>query len=158
MNAGEPLAELHPLRLPAEPSWWPPAPGWWWLAALLLALLVTGLVWSLRRRRRNRYRRLAISALEAEERAWREHGDNTQLLTRVNSILKAASLRAFPPEQVAQLHGDAWVAFLQARCPVPLAELAPLAEAPYRPRSDLADPQPLLAAARTWLRRHRREH
>lgn len=156
MNGQDPLARLHPLRVPAEPGWWPPAPGWWWLAAALLALLLASLVLALRRWRRNRYRRLALAALDREIDAWREHGDTGQLLAGVNAILKSASLRAFPRQDVAALSGEPWVTFLQAQCPKPIAELAPLADAPYRPVADLADPRPLLAAAATWLRRHRR--
>lgn len=156
MQPRDPLAELQPLRLPAEPGWWPPAPGWWWLSGLLAVVLVLALLALWRRWRGKRYRRLALRAVERECELWRSHGDASQLLQGINRTLKAASLQAFPREEVAPLSGPSWLEFLRRTCPKNLDDLAPLGESGYVPKPELADPEALLAAARCWLTHHRR--
>lgn len=151
----DPLSALQPLRLPAEPGWWPPAPGWWLLAGLLLIALACGL-WAIwRRRQRNRYRRVAASALQAAASDWQTHRDIARLVQQVNRILKATSLRAWPRSEVAPLSGHEWLAFLQQSCPQPLPALDPLAEAGYARAPAEADAPALLAAAGYWVRHHR---
>lgn len=158
----DPLAALQPLRLPAEPGWWPPAPGWWWLAGLLLLLALLGSWLAWQHWQHNRYRRQALAALVLEQQAWQEHADAVQLVAGVNRILKATSLRAFPGEPIASLTGQPWVDFLGASAPgaagglPPLGEaLQPLAEGSYSRSPHVQNADALLAAARQWVRSHR---
>ncbi|MAL96631.1 MAG: hypothetical protein CME40_16280 [Haliea sp.] len=151
----DPLAALQPLRLPAEPGWWPPAPGWWVLAGLLLLALTGGLWMIWRRWQRNRYRRVAAAALQAVASDWQAHRDAARLVQQTNRILKATSLRAWPRSQVAPLSGGEWLTFLQQSCPQPLPALEPLAEAGYARGPEEPDAPALLAAAELWVRRHR---
>lgn len=135
------LRDAHP---PEAPPWWPLAPGWW-LALLVLLVLAA---WALRRLRprwrRYRLRRRLLAALAQAATA-----------AEVSQLLRAAALERFPEQPAAGLHGDAWIAFLEARDRAPgrFAALHPaLAEAPYRPPRSGGELAPLRAAARGWLR------
>lgn len=135
------LRDVHP---PPAPPWWPLAPGWW--LVLLAAAVIVALalrygpgVW-----RRLRLRRRLLRALEACASA-----------ADVSQLLRAAALERFPEQQVAGLHGQAWLAFLEARDRAPgrFAALGDaLTRAPYRPPDAHADLAGLRAAARGWLR------
>jgi hypothetical protein len=99
------LADLHDLVLPATPTFWPPSEGFW---LLLLVLAVLGLsLWRhrTRRSRANAYRRAGLEALEQAES-----------LYQLSQVLKRVALVAWPREQVAALHGDDWVHFLNRHC------------------------------------------
>ena len=87
------------------------APGWWLI--LVLAIIGLGLIgrWFWRRYRRAHYRRIALSQLRLLRA-------NEATITDINQLLKAAALRAFPPEQVAALHGQRWQAFLLKTCKI----------------------------------------
>ncbi|MFO0102188.1 MAG: DUF4381 family protein [Betaproteobacteria bacterium] len=62
------LDQLHPLLLPAPPSWLPQTPAWGVLAALL-ALALAALRWrGLRRWQASRHRRRALGAVVERER------------------------------------------------------------------------------------------
>ena len=150
MNPDMMLAQLAPLREPASIGWWPMAPGWWLI--LVLAIIGLGLVgrWFWRRYRRAHYRRIALSQLRLLRA-------NEATITDINQLLKAAALRAFPPEQVAALHGQRWQAFLLKTCQdLPtdgLSELDSLYAAHSCPATE-----PLLVMAEHWVRRHEVAH
>lgn len=155
MQAQDPLARLHPLRQPPEPAWWPPAPGWWLLAALLV-LALAALAWFLWRRHRARhYRREALAQLEAL------HADCTAspdapFIEPCNRLLKAVALRSFPRREVAPLHGEAWLDFLNDTAPgkgPPLFGPA-FARQLYRPGTTEIERDNLYRAARTWIAGH----
>jgi hypothetical protein len=135
---------LRDVHAPGEPSWWPPAPGWW-LALLVLCALAVLAVHLLRPRwRRYRLRRRLLAALEAASGA-----------AEIAQLLRAAALARFPRDQVAGLHGAAWIAFLESRDRRP-GRFAALADAlgamPYRaPRAE-DDVAALRAAVRGWLK------
>jgi Domain of unknown function (DUF4381) len=137
-------ARLHGPHPPPAPPWWPLAPGWWLalVAAALLAALALRYAppwW-----RRLRLRRRLLAALEASSSA-----------AEVSQLLRLAALERFPRQEVAGLHGAAWLEFLDARDRRPgrfagLSEA--LTESPYRPPAADGDAARLRAAARGWLR------
>ncbi|WP_162030738.1 MULTISPECIES: DUF4381 domain-containing protein [unclassified Lentimonas] len=131
------LSNLHDIVVPAAPSFWPPASGFWILIALVLMLLIT-VVWSITQaRRRNAYRRAGLTLLES-----------ATTVDEINVVLKRVALAVFPREQVAALHGEDWIQFMQATCPG--EQFAPLSQ------SDEATPatESIRASARTWIRKH----
>jgi hypothetical protein len=105
------LAQLAPPHAPPPPGWWPPAPGWWMLAGagVLLALAAVGLTLLLRTPSR-RQRRAALDGLR------RLHGaDGAELASGLARLVRRYALARFGRAAVAQLSGDAWLAFVIAR-------------------------------------------
>lgn len=100
------LSQLRDIHLPAPVSWWPPAPGWWGVLALLLLLGALAYVFY-SRRRRNRWRRSALSELEGLRDAAPE-----QMLRGLSVLLRRVAISRFPRRDVAALTGEAWLVFL----------------------------------------------
>lgn len=149
MNPEAALENLAPLRQPGPIDWWPPAPGWWLLAAVVLIALIWGGLWAVRRRLRNRYRRRGLDLLETQTH--RGHPS----VEAINRLLKITALQAWPAESIAALHGQDWANFLLLTDPtLDATDLADLDNVYRKP--DTPAPQPLIDAARHWIRHHRR--
>ena len=145
LNLVELLDLLEPLPEPARPSLWPQTVGWLWLGLLVAAVVVwLGLRWR-RRRRANAYRRAALAAIATAG------GDPVALA----DILRRTALAGYSRREVAALHGDEWLAFLDnAYCATGFRD-GPgkdLATAPYRPMPAGPDTRALVA---DWVRKHR---
>lgn len=153
--------ELRDIHLPPAPGWWPPAPGWWLLAVLVLVVvfLIVRRVW-----RSLRHRRWLARVQGELDRIRAAHGggaDVLQVAADVSRLLRRATLRIEPA--AAALHGDAWLAFLDARWPPAEAARRPFADGPgrllvdaqFRRPSEAAvardDIDTLLALVRRWL-------
>ena len=147
LNLVELLDLLDPVPEPARVAMTPQTPGWIALGLVLLALLLWAAVILLRRYRANAYRRAALAELQALPR-----GQDTP--AQIAVLLKRTALAAYPRDQVAGLHGDSWLRFLDAHFPGDGFCTGPgqvLALAPWRPTAD--DPA-LTALAREWILKH----
>ncbi len=123
--------------MPAAPSFWPPASGFWILVALILMLLITATWCITQSRRRNAYRRAGLTLLESANTVY-----------DINVVLKRVALAVFPREQVAALHGENWIQFMQSTCPgEQFPTLSQSAEATPATES-------IRASARAWIRKH----
>jgi len=146
-----PGPELRDIHLPPAPGWWPPAPGWWMLAAIALVciLFVLFALWKKYRRRR-----LRAAILRELDRVVRNAGDDPAALAAgLSQFLRRMALRDDP--RAAALHGDAWLAWLDARVQgegfsrdVGRA----LLDAPFRATASFDAPA-LIALVRRWTRR-----
>lgn len=141
-----PLKDIH---LPALIGWWPPAPGWW----LVLVLLPTAGYWLYRRLTRKTTLRAAHMVL-AELRSQTEL-DPTTRLRELSALLRRVTISCDPRSQVAHLHGDAWLKFLDqdlADSPFSTGAGRCLADAHYRPTApaDL-DLNAVFALCESWL-------
>ncbi|HEV8551489.1 MAG TPA: DUF4381 domain-containing protein [Polyangiaceae bacterium] len=146
---------LEPARVPLRPE----TVGAWLTIALLGALVAAFLAWLVVRWVRRRHRRVAERELQALLHAF-EASRQLAGLETLPVVLKRCALGSFPRERVASLSGDAWRAFLDATC-----RAAPFSGPPggalvmltTRGASslDAAEVPALVAAARTWVRRHR---
>jgi len=144
-----PLKDIH---LPAAIGWWPPAPGWWLLLVLSLALPTAG-YWLYRRLTRKTPLKAARKFL-AELRAQNEL-DPAACLRELSALLRRVSISRDPRSQVAHLHGDAWLQFLDqglADAPFSTGPGRCLADAHYRPSAptDL-DLNAIFAVCERWL-------
>jgi len=109
------ISGLESLIAPEKVAFWPPAPAWFLLAGLILLALLLFLLRWIRRRIRNRYRRLALSQLNEIL----ESAGNQVLQSDVqalNRLLKETALSTYPREQVAPLFGKEWLEFLDKYC------------------------------------------
>ena len=160
----DPLAELRDIHLPEAVSYWPLAPGWWLL--LVSVLLLAGLiVWTVRRYRRNAYRRAAVRELDKVYQQYMsdvkgstasDAGHN--YLQRVNRLLKQVYF-THGVSQVAGLSSDGWISELQRVAPGVSMDcftgrLADL----YRPEPEVTgqDIERMQQELRRWLQKHKR--
>jgi len=155
MNAQDPLAALQPLREPAAIGWWPPAPGWWFLALLCAAALATVLVVLVGRYRRNAYRRRALAQLATLHARYEREGDVTRHARDTNALLNCVALHAYPRRDVAAIHGEHWVDFLNRDTGPDARFDTAFTQAIYQGEPGSADPQQLHRAARHWIAHHR---
>ena len=153
--SGEDLSSLNLVELydllarpdaPAAISLWPQTVGWVWLFGAL-AVLAGWLIWAwVSRRRKTAYRRAALVALKSA-------GDDPALIA---DVMRRTALAAFPRDDVAQIHGATWLAFLdQAANQINFSDSdagGVLAAAPYRQQTPHAD---LPAMAERWIKTHR---
>lgn len=126
----DPLANLKPIHLPAEPGWWPPAPGWW-LLALSVVVLAIGMVLAWRHWQR---RRAPVRQADAELARISAETDAVRQLTALNQLLRRVAARVYGPG-AASLAPAQWSDFLTTHAPAgdqnPL-RWQQLAQAPYR--------------------------
>jgi hypothetical protein len=133
-------------------SAWPPAPGWWILGGLLLFLLLLS-IWLWRRYRRRAYRRAALQQLKELRDAASQGQADSIVLAELSILLRRVAISRYGRQQVAALHGDDWLAFLDrtGRTQAFAQQGRALLDAPYRRDSSLAA-APLLELAQHWLR------
>ncbi len=148
---GKSLVELLDMLAPApEPipiSMVPQTWGWIVLAAVFL-IGVGSIIYLLARyRSANAYRRLALMELK------RAGNDPA----RAANILRRAALAAFPRNEVAGLHGQEWLNFIQhsaEKIQFPDEAGQSLLQAPYREGKE--DPK-VAKLARDWITLHKVE-
>jgi Ca-activated chloride channel family protein len=147
LNLVELLGQLEPVPEPVRVAMTPQTPGWIVLGLAVLGLVLWAAVILLRRHRSNAYRRAAMAELNVLSRT----GNNP---AEIAVLLRRTALAAYPRHQVASLHGDTWLRFLDAHFPGDGFCRGPgrdLAAAPWRPVE--ADPA-LTALARVWILTH----
>jgi hypothetical protein len=155
VNPQDPLANLHPLRQPELIGWWPPAPGWWMLLGIAI-IIVAALVYLWRKhRKKNTYRRLALSQLQALRLQFESEEDTSVFIAQVNALLKSVALRAYPRTDVAAKHGAAWRSFLNLSLP-PSEELqSDFDEAIYQKHCPSIDVAQVSRSAELWIKNHK---
>lgn len=168
MEAPNPLSELADIHLPGAISWWPPAFGWWLLVTVLLSIMVWFCIQWYQHRQRLQAMKSAIVELDS---AWQDYRSSlaataststvTQgeagvvLLNGINSVLRRVVIQKYPDTDIASLHGDNWLAFLDS-CDGSSHFSARagkvLGEASYC-RSWDEDPAPVFKLAKAWIHR-----
>ncbi|WP_299475758.1 DUF4381 domain-containing protein [uncultured Roseibium sp.] len=147
LNLSELIDLLEPMPQPAQVSLVPQTAGWIWLGAAVLAGIAMLCWWLYRLRKRNAYRRQALTELEACQ------NDPGELAR----ILRRTALAAYPRAEIASLHGRDWLAFLDRTYPGnAFLEGAgkDLADAPYRQSGSFKHLKPVVS---DWIRKHKSE-
>ena len=112
MQPQDPLAELRDIHLPEPVSFWPPAPGWWILAILIL-LFVGFCGWQLWKwRLRRRPKREALQLLKEMQEQFEFTLEPMQAVRDLSQLIRRVALTSFQQENVASLHGEKWLEFL----------------------------------------------
>ena len=141
------MAELIPPPEPAPISLMPQTLGWPILIALLAVLTFLVLRRVMRARQAEAYRKTALAAL----------GTSGSDPEKVALILRQTALTAFPRKDVASLHGQDWLAFLDATSEQPSFQGPDgnaLITLPYSDASSL--PDATVALVRHWILYHNR--
>jgi cbb3-type cytochrome oxidase subunit 3 len=162
MNESDPLSQLRDIQLPEAVGLWPPAPGWWLLAIFVVVIVIVCVVWRYRQRQRNRYRYQSASEL-AE--AWRYYQNNQlakDYLLHLTQLLKRTAMTAYPALKVNNLHGQAWLVFLDDTHSGNKQDFTSgvgksLSDLPYQRTVDQVDLEPLHLLCLHWLRHHRQQ-
>jgi hypothetical protein len=152
----DPLAALRDIHLPAPPDLWPPAPGWWVLGVLVIALCVYGAYLGRKLWRRNAYRRQGLKELDSLFA--RSESSTTELLADLNDLLKRVALSCSSRDDVAQLTGESWVAYLDSKIPgheFTMGAGQVLIDGPYSETSHDINRSELQRVARLWIQTHR---
>lgn len=160
------LSQLRGLHLPPEAGFWPLAPGWWLLLGVAVLLLLASFLAGrryLQHRRRQRYRRQALSLLQQLYQRWQQPAadaeklDKREYLQQLNAVLKRVALTAYPQADTAALYGEPWCRFLRDSAGLPAFTEGvgqALASGPYQPQPEV-DVAALQQLAEDWIRQHR---
>ncbi len=142
---------LHDIHVPPGVSWWPLAPGWWLLTGITVFLIVSLSLW-LRHRRRGRLKRLARKALLEIEQDFSTHQDSQRLASELSRLLRRICLECYPRREVAALHGEGWISFLNHQDQAFTgANAEAIKSAAFRPHLT-CDAKDLLHATHRWLK------
>lgn len=147
-----PLAELRDIHLPPPPGLWPLAMGWWLVSGLILLLFVLILVVYIRRYPKIKIKRQARRALNELK-----NNPDADLINEVTTLLKRVAISYYPQQEVAHLHGEQWLEFLDKTGRTRAFTHGVgrfFAAGHYQRRQDIND-KTLLKLARFWLRRIR---
>jgi hypothetical protein len=150
------LAQLKEIHLPESITWWPLAPGWYMVMVFIL-LLVMGLIYLANRRQLNALAKNQALDLLITYNEQYEKNHNAQLTSaRISELLRRVALVYYPRTEVASLHGDAWVDFLNKTSkeidfkPVK----AMLLDSPFKSEETI-NLKPLITRAQLWIKQRR---
>lgn len=144
LNLVELLDRLETIPEPEPISFLPQTVAWIWIGLTMLAVTVWFISKKYKKYRVNHYRRVALQEIAQSNR-------DPVLLA---NILRRTALVAFPRSQVASLHGDDWLAFLNRTYPGEefSSELGRvLISAPYTNHPTKSD---ITSLVTQWIRTH----
>lgn len=156
MTEAEVLAQLKDIRLPPNPGFWPLAPGWYLVALLALALVLTLAFWVRKKRRQAKPKKEALALFAVYKEQYLKERNSQVTSAKLDELLKRVALVYFPREQVAGLHGQAWIDFLNRESKgLDFSKVAEqLIAFPFK-KEQPADLEPLLCMVERWIRQRR---
>jgi hypothetical protein len=143
MDNQQALQQLRDIHLPPPISGWPLAPGWYVLIVSVLLVIVGIIFWFYKQRIKARAKRHALRLLT-----------HTTTHAAISALLKRVALAYYPRARVANLHGEAWIKFLNETARgVNFHEVqAALIDAPYQINPKARDLAQLIRMARHWIK------
>lgn len=144
------LEQLKDIHQSAPVGWWPLAWGWWVLVITLVAVLIFS-VYSIRQYHLKRVaKKQSLSLLK------QIHPQDSNWPVQIHVLLRRVCLTYFPTHNVAQLHGDKWLAFLSAQLSEKHAiQLAPalkqLVMSQYQPMTQTLDFEEVNQCVKQWI-------
>jgi len=147
------LAQLKDIHLPDSIGWWPLAPGWYGVIILILFLMMALAYVAYKRHVNALAKNQALELLHSYKEQY-EKDRNAQLTSaRVSELLRRVALVYYPRAEVASLHGEAWVAFLNQTSKSidfkPVKSM--LLDSPFK-TSETVNLKPLLVRAERWIK------
>ncbi|CAA0109799.1 Uncharacterised protein [Zhongshania aliphaticivorans] len=153
-----PLDQLADIHLPAPVASFPWAPGWWFVLCVGLITLICIALWLYQHRRKNAFRRAALSELTALATI----EDDSLFAQLLNQLLRRVALHSHQKNDIASLSGKRWIDFLSRSCGDKPAfthqTLDSMLEAAYQASAKPLPRDALITESKTWIRRHRSHH
>ncbi len=155
-KAAEPLAQLRDIHLPEPITWWPLAPGWYVLIILLLLLMIA-IAYGLYLRQRNaRAKNKALDLLKTYKEHYEKDRNAQMASARISELLRRVALVYYPRSQVASIHGEDWVVFLNQTSKgidfYPVKSM--LLDSPFKSMETM-NLKPLIVRAEQWIKQRR---
>lgn len=126
---------LEPLIAPAPISWWPLAPIWWIILALVIIIIISILAYRFRKAVHRQKSKPPVidfdirrtTALQELKNLTKPYNQAAELwLQQLNSLLKRLCIARYPNENTKTLIGNAWLNFLDSKCPEAQIKLFPM--------------------------------
>lgn len=152
----DPLNQLKDIHLPNPIGWWPLAPGWYVVLILLCVFIALLTALFYKKHCNARPKKQALLLLQQYIRQY-EKDHNAQLASaRVSELLKRVALVYFPRQQVASIHGDAWIEFLtQTGKKVNFTPVKTmLLDSPFKPNERI-NLEPLFKQTELWIKQRK---
>jgi len=106
------LINLKDIRLPPSVSFWPPALGWWIIVVLILLVFVffCRRLWISYESRKPKME--ALRLFKDLQNQHKKTNEGLTTLRNLSQLLRRVALTFYAEENVASLHGSAWLEFL----------------------------------------------
>jgi len=147
------LTQLKDIHLPEAISWWPLAPGWY-VIMLLILLLIAGLGYLIHKKHLHALaKNQALTILDSYNEQYEKDRNVQMTSARISELLRRVALVYFPRSEVASLHGDEWITFLNKTgkkvdfTPVK----AMLLDSPFK-TAETINLKPLITRAQLWIK------
>ncbi|MCE9679532.1 DUF4381 domain-containing protein [Shewanella sp. AS1] len=141
------LGALKDIHTPAEIGAWPLAYGYWLALAAVLILLITSLIWLIKRHKHLAAKRQALQAIKQLDL------NHPQFAIEINAIVKRAAMSYLPRGEIASLDGDAWYRWLVDRAPSTDQRLCQLLAKRYQAQAlTLTEAELLKALTSNWMK------
>lgn len=153
MAKTDPLAQLKDIHLPDPVGWWPLAPGWYAVMVITVLLLSCMVYWMHQRHVNGLAKRKALGLLAVYKEHYLKDKNAQVASARISELLKRVALVYYPRMEVASIHGDDWINFLNKTSkkidfqPVK----AMLLDAPFK-MVESVNLEPLFICAEQWIK------
>ena len=104
------LQQLRDIHSPPPIGWWPLAIGWWIIIGLSFLILICFAYYYWRKRRPTTLR-IALALITQLQQKQQQQPDYNHL-PELSIIVRRVALARFPNTDVAHLHSEAWLRFL----------------------------------------------
>ena len=152
----DPLAQLKDIHLPSPIGWWPLAPGWYMMIALVLLIAII-LAHHLYKKHRNALaKKQALILLNQYQNEYELKHNIPLTSAHVSELLRRVALVYYPRDQVASLHGEEWIQFLNETGKGVDFNFVRgmLLDAPFKTMEQM-DLNPLFNRAQLWIKQRR---
>lgn len=150
------LTQLKDIHLPAPVLWWPLAPGWYGAMLLLFFMIMVLFAFFYKRHRNAQPKKHALSLLQAYKADYEKQHNAQRTSALISELLKRVALVYFPRQQVASIHGEAWIEFLNQTGKGidfhPVKNM--LLDSPFK-HNEQINLYPLISRAQLWIKQRK---
>lgn len=152
----DPLAQLKDIHLPTPIGWWPLAPGWYVVLALIVFIFIFIFYCIYKNHRNAKAKNYALILLMNYQKEYEKEQNTALTSARISELLRRVALAYYPRREVASLHGEDWLRFLNETGKGIDFNLVKemLLDAPFKTAQTM-DLNPLFNTARLWIKQRR---
>jgi hypothetical protein len=162
MPNATPLADLRDIHLPHAISAWPPGPAYYALMALLIILILLFIQRQKHQQRTAPKREALVELARIENNYTNKKNHSNHIASDITRLLRRVALVYHPRIDVASLHGQAWVLFLEKTSRgIDFQSIEnSLLDTPFNPHDNPHAAEQLsllLSATRRWIKQRRKQ-